>query len=103
MGLKGKRGEPLTDDEVLEISKRFEDKKESIKNDKLFSETSISDDKILDSVLREYDLDSINLIDDRTLQIYKLYQFYKYNPHIIDNAVFYEAVFLLRQLEPRLF
>lgn len=104
MGLKGKRGEPLTDEEVIEISQKFEEKKESIKNDKLFSETNISNDKILDSVCREYDLDSINLVDDRTLEIFKLYQYYKYStPHKINNAVFFEAVVLLRQLEPRLF
>lgn len=103
MGAKGERGEPLTDDEVLEISKKFEEKKESIKNDKLFGETTVSNDKILDSVCREYNIDSINLLDDRTLEIYKLFQFYKNAPHLINNAAWFEAVIILNQLEPRLF
>lgn len=47
--------------------------------------------------------DSINIVDDRTIQIIKDYQFYKYAPHLINNYAWKEAVIILNQLQPRLF
>jgi hypothetical protein len=47
--------------------------------------------------------DSINIADDRTIQIIKDYQFYKYAPHKINNNAWKEAVTILNQLQPRLF
>ena len=47
--------------------------------------------------------DTINLIDERTLDLLQKFQFYKYSPHLIDNPVWYQAYLILDKLEPRMF
>jgi hypothetical protein len=46
---------------------------------------------------------SIEIIDERTIEIMQDYQFYKNAPHIINNSVWKKAYIILNQLEPRLF
>lgn len=46
--------------------------------------------------------DTINLFDRRTVQLWELYQTYKYAPHLIDNMIFQEASLIFAQYEPRI-
>jgi len=45
---------------------------------------------------------SIDILDDRTLEILRDYQFLKFAPHTINNYAWKEAVILLNQLQPKL-
>lgn len=47
--------------------------------------------------------DTINIFDRRTIQLWELYQTYKYAPHLIDNMIFQDAVLIFNQYEPRMF
>ncbi len=53
-------------------------------------------------LLRNEIEDSVNLIDDRTIEILRDYQFYKFAPHKIDNPAWKEAVIILNRLTPSL-
>ena len=43
--------------------------------------------------------DTINLIDERVIDIYEKYQFYKYAPHLIDNYIWLRSVMILNQIQ----
>lgn len=47
--------------------------------------------------------DTICLADDRTIDLLRKFQFYKYSPHLIDNPVWYEAYLILDKFEVRMF
>ena len=42
--------------------------------------------------------DTVNLIDERAMDIYEHYQFYKYAPHLIDNYPWFRSVNILNQI-----
>jgi len=66
-------------------------------------ENEINSKKKLVQICEELGLyDTINLFDYRTMQLYELYNFYKYSPHTIDSVIFFDAVNILNQYEPRL-
>ena len=46
---------------------------------------------------------SIEILDNRTIEIMQDYQFYKNAHHVVNNSVWKQAVIILNQLEPRLF
>ena len=47
--------------------------------------------------------DTICLADERTIDLLRKFQFYKYSPHLIDNPVWYEAYLILDKFETRIF
>jgi hypothetical protein len=47
--------------------------------------------------------DTICLADDRTIDLLRKFQFYKYSPYKIDNPVWYEAYLILDKFEVRVF
>ena len=57
-------------------------------------------DKKLSQVCNELGLyDTINILDFRTSELMKMYEFYKHAPHLIDNELFMEAVIILNNFE----
>ena len=64
----------------------------------------LNEQKKLEQICLEVGLhDTINLIDERTLQLMELYEGYKNAPHLIDKKIFLEIVMILNQYQPRLF
>ena len=62
--------------------------------------------KELKDVLFIYGLDEnpIQICDNRTMDIIKNYEFHKYNPaQAFDNDVWFESVYMLNLIQPRLF
>jgi len=47
--------------------------------------------------------DTVNLLDERTLQLIELQEHYANAPHMIDNMIFFDANRILNQYKPRLF
>ena len=47
--------------------------------------------------------DTICLTDERTIDLLRKFQFYKYSPHLIDNPVWFEAYLILDKFEVRVF
>ena len=55
--------------------------------------------KQLTDILNEAGIqDTVNLIDDRTIQLLKLYEFYKNNPSQLDYGIFFNIVLLLNPI-----
>lgn len=42
--------------------------------------------------------DTVNLIDDRTAQLIRLYEYYKNNPSQLDYGIFFDTVIILNPL-----
>lgn len=58
----------------------------------------------MNGVLHKMEItDTMNIPDNRTIELLKDYEFYKYSPHLINNAVWKEAYILMSKLEPRMF
>ena len=82
------------------ISNKFEEKAELMKGMKIKPTTA----KILDSTLFELGItDTINLTDDRTMDILLKYEFLQNATHTIDNQVWMDSVIILNRLKPRMF
>ncbi len=82
------------------IGNKFEEKAELMKGMKTKPTTA----KILDSTLFELGItDTINLTDDRTMDILLKYEFLQNATHTIDNQVWMDSVIILNRLKPRMF
>ena len=82
------------------VSSKFEEKAELMKGMK--SKPTMA--KILDSTLFELGItDTINLTDDRTMDILLKYEFLQNSTHSIDNQVWFDSVINLNRLRPRMF
>ena len=82
------------------VSNKFEEKAELMKGMK----TKPTAAKILDSTLFELGIiDTINLADDRTINILMKYEFLQNATHTIDNQVWMDSVVILNRLKPRMF
>ena len=46
--------------------------------------------------------DTVNLFDNRTIDLLHKYQFYKYTPHLIDSQVWFDAFIIIDNLEKSL-
>ena len=71
-----------------------------------FLDKPFSEAKDIKDVLFVYGLDenSIQLCDNRTMDILKNYEFYKYNPGSAFNCeAWFESVYILNMIQPRLF
>lgn len=102
--LEGKRTTTFDDETIKEIFNEFENVKKQLTDDPLFKDEILSDEKIMNSALFNLGItDTINIPDDRTTEIINDYEFYKYAPHLINNAVWKEAVILISRLQPRMF
>ena len=63
-------------------------------------------DKKLNSVLWRLGIEdkTTTILDNRTMDLIQLYEFYKNSPHLVsDSALWFEVVLLLNKLQPRLF
>ncbi|MFA5773001.1 MAG: hypothetical protein WC974_09750 [Thermoplasmata archaeon] len=47
--------------------------------------------------------DTMNLLDERTVQLIELQEHYVNAPHMIDNMIFFDANRILNQYKPRMF
>ncbi len=82
------------------VSSKFEEKAELMKGMK--SKPTMA--KILDSTLFELGItDTVNLTDDRTMDILLKYEFLQNSTHSIDNQVWMDSVIILNRLRPRMF
>ena len=64
----------------------------------------INEGKKLKQICYELGLDdTANLLDERTIQLMQLYEFYKSAPHLIEKTIFMDTVVILNQYQPRLF
>ena len=82
------------------VGNKFEEKAELMKGMK----TKPTIAKILDSTLFELGItDTINLTDDRTMDILLKYEFLQNATHTIDNQVWMDSVIILNRLRPRMF
>lgn len=71
-----------------------------------FLDEPFNKSKDLKDILFIYGLDdnSIQIADFRTMDIIKNYEFYKFNPsQAFDNDVWFESVYILNLIQPRLF
>ena len=71
-----------------------------------FLDKPLSDAKEIKDVLFIYGLDenSIQICDNRTMDIIKNYEFHKYNPaQAFDCDAWFESVYILNLVQPRLF
>jgi hypothetical protein len=51
---------------------------------------------------KEYEVDTMQIADKRTLKIMKMYEFYKNNPSAAsDSYIWFESVYMLSKLEPK--
>ena len=53
---------------------------------------SDSEKKKISQILDECGVSGMNVIDDRTVQLFELWNYYRYAPHLIDSEPFYDAV-----------
>jgi hypothetical protein len=67
-------------------------------------EDEFNQEKKLHQICFEIGLNNtVNLLDQRTIQLCELYEGYKNAPHLIDKKIFLETVVILNQYQPRMF
>ena len=102
--LEGQKSTAFSDEIINEIFETYEAVKNELKDNPLTKEEPLSDEKIMNTALFRLGItDTVNIPDRRTYDILNDYEFHKYAPHLIDNAVWKESVILINRLQPRLF
>lgn len=66
-------------------------------------ESPFNEGKKMSQVCLELGLkDTVNLIDERTVQLYELYEAYKNSFQLVNKKIFLDALVIFNQMQPRI-